>query len=397
MNTFDLTPLPARPSLEQYKKQAKEFLLACKAGDRDALARISKWHPRFSKQPGLQAAAFVLADAQVTLAREHGFESWPKFAKHIEQLATANSPVLQFELAADATVSGDTATLKRLLGENPKLVRDRSSRVHRATLLHYVGANGVENYRQKTPANAVQIAGILLQAGAEVDAVAEIYGQSTTLGLVASSIHPKLAGVQRALMQTLLDAGAAVDGVPGTTNPMLAALHNGRGDAAEFLAQHGARLDLESAAGVGQLDNVESFFNEDGSLKSGATPAQVETGFLWACEYGRNNVVEFLLDKGLDPCTKANTGLTGLHWAIVGGQLETIHLLLKRGAPLEERNIYGGTALGQAVWSAENNAEPKVDYVPIIQALVDAGADMEAYPELREQVEKMFQRSRRNT
>ena len=30
--------------------------------------------------------------------------------------------------------------------------------VHRATLLHYVGANGVEAYRQKTPPNATEIA-----------------------------------------------------------------------------------------------------------------------------------------------------------------------------------------------------------------------------------------------
>jgi hypothetical protein len=33
MNTTDLTPLPARPSLEQYKKQAKDFVKACKSGD----------------------------------------------------------------------------------------------------------------------------------------------------------------------------------------------------------------------------------------------------------------------------------------------------------------------------------------------------------------------------
>jgi hypothetical protein len=33
--------------------------------------------------------------------------------------------------------------------------------------LHYIGANGVEGERQKTPANAVEVARILLDAGAE--------------------------------------------------------------------------------------------------------------------------------------------------------------------------------------------------------------------------------------
>ena len=141
---MNITPLPARPNLEQYRKQAKDLL----------------------KQTGSK-----LGDAQFTLAREHGFDSWPKFAKHIEALARKTSPISKFEQAADAIVTGDAATLASLLRENPKLIRARSTRVHRATLLHYVSANGFENYRQKTPANAVEIAKILLDAGAEFDSV----------------------------------------------------------------------------------------------------------------------------------------------------------------------------------------------------------------------------------
>ena len=34
----------------------------------------------------------------------------------------------------------------------------KSAAAHRATLLHYIGANGVEGYRQKTPKNAVKVA-----------------------------------------------------------------------------------------------------------------------------------------------------------------------------------------------------------------------------------------------
>jgi len=34
----------------------------------------------------LRRAKFALADAQLIVARWHGFESWPKFAKHIETI-----------------------------------------------------------------------------------------------------------------------------------------------------------------------------------------------------------------------------------------------------------------------------------------------------------------------
>ena len=63
-----------------------------------------------------------------------------------------------FEEAADAIVSGDIDTLTRLLDENPELIHERSTRDHRCTPLHYVGANGFESYRQKSPKNAVEIA-----------------------------------------------------------------------------------------------------------------------------------------------------------------------------------------------------------------------------------------------
>jgi len=53
----------------------------------------------------------------------------------------------------DAIISGNITTLKRLLHENPELIWARSTREHRATLLHYTGANAVEGYRQKTPKN----------------------------------------------------------------------------------------------------------------------------------------------------------------------------------------------------------------------------------------------------
>ena len=99
-------------------------------------------------------------------------------------------PDAPFETAVDAVVDGDVETLTDLLRANPDLVRARSSREHRATLLHYVGANGVEDERQRTPKNAVEVTRVLLDAGADIHSMADIYGGSHTFGLVATSIHP---------------------------------------------------------------------------------------------------------------------------------------------------------------------------------------------------------------
>jgi ankyrin repeat protein len=270
-----------------------------------------------------------------------------------------------FEAAADAIVAGDARALGSLLDTSPDVIVARSDRPHGATLLHYVSANGVEDERQRTPPNVVDIAAMLLARHAVVDAIAEVYGgRATTLALVASSVHPARAGVQRALLQTLLDAGAAIDGVPGGGSPLLAALHNGRGDAAEFLASRGAGLDLESAAGVGRLDIVER-------LVPDATNAERERAFVWACEYGRNDAVELLMRSGVSPNAEGGTGVTGLHWAVIGGQPGTIQLLLAHGASLAVRNVYGGTALDQARWSA-TNGDPTIDFGPIIETLIAA-------------------------
>src|ERR1044072_3498701 len=118
----------------------------------------------------------------------------------------------RIEAAADAIVAGDIKTLKRLLETDPALVRVRSQHEHRATLLHYVSANGVEGYRQRTPRNIVKITKLLIDAGAEVDAEADVYGGgATALGLAATSVHPYRAGVQNELIQILLDHVAEID------------------------------------------------------------------------------------------------------------------------------------------------------------------------------------------
>lgn len=292
-------------------------------------------------------------------------------------MARAGSPVAAFEAAADAVVGGDVVALEQMLAENAELIRARSTRVHRSTLLHYVSANGVEDFRQKTPANIVEVTKVLLAAGADVDA-ANDPGRGTTLGLVATSYHPARAGVQIALLETLIEAGAAVDGLPGGWNPLTAALANGRGDAAAYLAQRGARLNLEGAAGVGRLDVVKEFFDAAGALTGKATRDQMMSGFAWACEFGHTQVVEFLLGTGIAVDARLrHHGQTGLHWAAYHAHAGTVKLLLDRHAPVNATDEeFNGTPLGWAL-HAWGDAPPEAQgapYYDVVAMLVAAGA-----------------------
>ena len=329
---------------------------------------------------------YSAADARSIIVRNHDFESWDQFASYAEALKHSKSPVAQFERAVDAIVMGDADSLERLLRHNPNLIRARSTRRHHSTLLHYVGANGVEGFRQRTPHNAVQITAMLLKAGAEIDAVADMYGGgATTLGLVATSIHPKMAGVLHALIDVLLAHGARIDARgSGRGYPLVnGCLANGRDDAAAYLADRGAPLDLEGAAGVGRLDIVKSFFEPDGSLKETATLAQMRDGFTWACEYGRTDVVEYLLDRGINVGERfpRPVGQTGLHWAAHGGHVNTVKALLKRRAPVDVKDQkFGATPLGWALhgWSDhKRDAAANDAYYDVVALLVAAGAPVE--------------------
>ena len=387
-NPQDVVPLIAGSTLEQYETHAKNLVAACRSGKQDAIPRwAAQWRATSQDLEAFARRTLVESDcaleaAQLVLAQVHGFDSWPAFAAHLDELGRAESSVSRFEAAAEAVIAGDLQTLERLLHEQPELIRARSTRVHHSTLLHYAAANGVENYRQKTPPNAVDVANILLSAGAEVDAEADMYGGGcTALGLVATSIHPERAGVQNALMQCLIDHGAMIDRprVAGNNHTFITGcLANGRAPAAEYLAARGARLDLEGAAGLGRLDLVRDYFDADGRLKPTATPKQVDAAFGWACEYGRTGVVAFLLERGIPVgASVSHDGQTGLHWAALGGHADVVSLLLDRHAPvgIVERT-YGGTPLSWALhgWTDPPYGTPRDRYYEVVARLVRAGA-----------------------
>ena len=225
-----------------------------------------------------------------------------------------------FEAAADAVAAGDLTTLDAMLRQRPALATARSPRPHRCTLLHYLGANGFEDWRQRTPANAVAIADRLLAAGADPNAVCYTYRGGPgehVVGLLATSDHPKAAGLALPLLAALAQGGARLEPV----HRLLTELHDaGKGG--------------ELAAALRRLD--------PGAPTAGL--AVVECAAL-----GETSLLLALLDAGVPVDARRDDGATALHQAAIDGNAALVDVLLARGAnPQLRDNVFDGTASGWA-------------------------------------------------
>jgi len=341
-----------RADIADFHRQAETLFTALSAGDSDAQWRVKWEHPRFSGKTidSVQAATLYLDDARLVVARQQSFETWRDLTAFVDAVVEPG-PVATFETAVEAVVSGDLATLQPILREHPEIVRARSARRHHATLLHYTAANGVEGERQKTPPNAVAVMTALLDAGAEVDALADMYDHKcTTMSMLVSSAHPHDAGLQIALAGTLLDHGAALDGV-GTNwqSAVTTALQFGYLETARALERRQAavRTTLPVAAGLGVFDDVKRLLPEADALDR-------HKALALAAQHGHADVVWLLLDAGEDPSRYNPDGFhshsTPLHQAAWADHLPVVRLLVERGARLDIRDrVYQATPLGWAI------------------------------------------------
>jgi len=366
---LEVLPFRARPA--DYETQADRLLAAWKEGtDRELMNVFVQRHPKFLRtdvpwaqkrmtEAEVRAVAIDRDDAKLALARWYEFKDWPALTDYAASVMPDDSPITRFETAVEAVINGAETTLQSLLASHPDLLRERSTRVnnfdppmHRSTLLHYIAANGVEGHRQKTPPNAVEIATILLKAGAEADALSYAYGgECTTMSLLVSSCHPANAGLQSALVDTLVDFGAAVEPLGRGTwiSPLMTALAFGYRETAETLVRRGAAVEtVGAAAGLGRVDEVTR-------LLPGSSVEDRHRALALAAQHGHVAIVRLLLDAGEDPNRLNPKGnhahSTPMHQAALQGHLEVVRTLVEHGARLDIKDtIWDGTPLGWAVY-----------------------------------------------
>lgn len=254
----------------------------------------------------------------------------------------------KFYPAMTAIKSGDLDRLKALLKEDPSLASARSSRSH-PTLLQCLALEAV-----KVP-NKVEMAQLLIDGGADINGA---------LGAAACIDNVEIVAL-------LLDHGAEINGT-SSWSPLEEALYWNNKGVIDLLLERGASVhNLRTAAALGRLDLIESFFNSDDSLKREAgkidwpfgglqesnlnsrikdeLQAKVATwsndpqeiinnAFVYACMHNRIDAARLLLKKGAQinaiPPGFDYSG-TGLHYAALNGHREMVEFLIQKGAQVD--------------------------------------------------------------
>jgi ankyrin repeat protein len=388
--------LPARPDLEQLKRQAKELLQGARSHDADALARFRAL-PGFSPldDERLARAPLALHDAQSVIARELGFPSWKALREHVEYVT------LEAGVAADAFVEaatdGRSDRAEGLLQSHPRIAR---ANLHTALVLG--DGEAVESALTRDPNLATAAGGprgwepllyvchtSLAQRSPErAEGVVRIARRLLALGADPNLRYPWVHhGVRRAVLwgatrvtrvlplaEVLLEAGA--DPSDGVTLPLAAS----GGDTAvlDLLFAHGANVDQPWAT-----DGSHALY---AILHWAATPV----GVRWLLEHGAD----------ADPVFAAN-GETPLHVVARRWDADTAALLVEHGADVSRRRADGRTPYAVAElngnravadWLLAHGASPELPEVDRLVGACSRGdreaadAMLRARPTLREEI-----------
>lgn len=318
MPTIPSSPsLPPRADIGQLRRIAKDRLRAARGGDPDALAWIES-----------VGAGLTLAAAQLRLARDHGFVSWP--AMHLE--------IVRRRLLDDR----DPGRLATFIDEHPE-----ASRAEMAHWLDHpegtspLGFVAMARYdtaehRWRDVVGTAEAARLLIAAGAPVDGFAG--DRESPLITAASYGDADVAAV-------LIAAGADIDacasrdsgGVPGGSALLHAAVF-GMTDVLDLLVASGARIrSIEEAAAAG-----DTF----GWLNA-ATPIQARLrAVVMAADHQRLAVIDELAAAGTPIDTADEVyGRHPLRLAAANGRPASVAKLIALGADPTARDQHGLTAL----------------------------------------------------
>ena len=355
--------LPARPSLEQLRKQAKELLKSCRADDPSAVARFQSHHPR-----GVSDKRPALADAQLVLAREYGFPSWAKLKHHVESLqrpADFDEPLWGRDTwpFLAAVYRGDEAAVREMLARDPSLAGAEYAYLQP---LHYAVRSG-----------RIGMVRLLLDAGA--DPLAE--GWSGKFGGENRDDTPLARARDRELGEivTLLEKAAgdkprsvaAERKAPSTPereleDEMMRICHRGEIDnALEMIDRH---------PGIAQAGLYEAVHQNHPELVRILLErgAKASTPWRWACWYTplmhslrysqpRYDIAQLLVDHGVDPNETNGMGMTALHIIAGQGTVDAARWLLDRGAEIHTRDReFDSTPLA---WAARAGREDMVRFL----------------------------------
>jgi ankyrin repeat protein len=333
--------LPDRPNLEQYKKQAKDLVRDCRSGSLEALARIHGHHPDHTHAP------VSLTAAQLVIAREHGFESWPNFAAHIETLRIQRAvesladPVSGFLVAGCVPRDGSNHTSGTL--EEAETILSR-----------YPHVRGANIYAAAVLGNEPAVRAFLAADPKLATAPGGPYAWDALTCLCFSRylrIDRDRSDAFVRTAQALLDAGASPN--TGWTEmwqgkPEFESVIYGAAGAAHHPGV--TRLLLEYGANP---NDGETCYHAPESYDNTVTQILLESGKLndrsrtWIlvrkADWHDYNGIKLALDNGADPNAIPRWGNTALQHAILrDNSIEIVRLMLDRGADPIFRNIHHG-------------------------------------------------------